>query len=157
MIIMKTQSEFLEEVGVDMEVLEEMLRHDAIDDVFFEFGSRQDLGLSARPSEHGVYEISDADENYSLSFLLPFDKNGALAGPGRITFEDRLSVIESRVLDMEVSHEIWTQVEEEIQEALPDLSGESTSDASLCLADHRFWVLKQAGETASSTGSPSTC
>ncbi|WP_417525580.1 hypothetical protein [Marinovum sp.] len=136
--------EFLEDFGFDVEQLEELVRYDPIWQVWEQFGSYQDIGASARPGEHGVFEISHGDEHYAISFLLPFDERGALSGPGRIALENRHSVIDSRELDMDVSWEIWAEVAGDIQDALPNLTGKTDISDDECLSDHRFWVAKQA-------------
>lgn len=150
---MTTDLEFLDNFGFDVELLESAVRFDPIWEVWENFGSFQDIKRSPRVGEHGVFEISDADENHSLSFLLPFDETGALCGPGRIALERREEEIESKELDMAVSRKIWAEIEDDIREALLELEWEAKpDDDGFCLADHRYWMQKYATTTALPTG-----
>ncbi|UMA67074.1 hypothetical protein LVO79_18860 (plasmid) [Roseivivax marinus] len=129
----------IDQPKVMVDALEEMLIYDPIRKVWEDFGSWQDVCLSARPGEYGVYEISDTDETYALSFLLPFDRRGMLCGRGRVTLEDRYKVIEGRLLSDKISRDIFGEVWVEIEESLPDLKHRDYSGIS-CEADHRYGV-----------------
>tara|TARA_Y100001001_G_scaffold144859_1_gene151087 strand:- start:306 stop:791 length:486 start_codon:yes stop_codon:yes gene_type:complete len=134
----------LENFGYDVEGLAELLRDEPISEVWEMFGSFHGVNRSARSGEYGVFEISDADNDHVISFLLPFDEQGELTGPGRIALENRHSVIESYELDIELSRVIWADVSDEIQEALPELSSIQEDCSKECRPDHRLWVEKLA-------------
>ena len=140
---MKDSSVLLEEIGMSVNDLEDLVRYSSIHDVWEEFGDYRTIRRSARPGEFGVLEICHSDEDVALSVLLPFDQEGALQGQCRVALSDRERELVCRKIDVETSSEIYAEVESEILEALPDLSWELVLDAAFCTGDHIHSVRRE--------------
>ena len=85
---MKDSSALLEEIGLSVNDLEDLVRYSSIHDVWEEFGEYRTIRRSARSGEFGVLEICYSDEDFALSVLLPFDQEAALQGQCRVALPD---------------------------------------------------------------------
>lgn len=86
---MKDSSAFLEEIGMSVSDFEGLVLDFSIHDVWEEFGGYRTIRRSARHREFGVLEVCNADEDFVLSVLLPFDQHGALQGQCRVILSNR--------------------------------------------------------------------
>ena len=60
--------------------------------------------------EYGYYVISEHTELLCLSFQLPFDRDGRLAGCGRVVLESREEDLDVRILSWDTSRAIWGEL-----------------------------------------------
>lgn len=140
---MKDSSAFLEEIGMSVSDLEGLVLDISIHDVWEAFGDYRTIRRSARPGEFGVLEICDADEDFVLSVLLPFDQHGALQGQCRVALSNRERELVCRKIDAATSGEIHAEVECEILASLPGLRWELALGDSLCTGDHIHSVRRE--------------
>lgn len=130
--------ELLEQACVgSLDHLVEMLTYDPIAEVWNQFGIFAGIARSPRPGEHGYYVISEHTPSLCLSFQLPFDGDGRLAGCGRVVLETREEELETRVLTWETSCAIWEELADEFLGGIENLPLPSL-DGSWCEADHRL-------------------
>lgn len=130
----------LENAGLsNLDELVSYLVHDPIAEVWDHFGSGKTFELSPFASEFGYYMIFDYDHDLAVSFQLPFDAAGRLAGLGRVMLETRDRHLDGRILDRATSEAIHGELVEDILEFIPTLDRlPYDPDGTHCLPNHRF-------------------
>ncbi|WP_299821447.1 hypothetical protein [uncultured Jannaschia sp.] len=118
--------------------LVEMLIHDPIAEVWNQFGFLSGVSRSPRFGEHGYYAISEHTKLLCLSFQLPFDRDGRLAGCGRVVLETREEDLDARILSWDTSRAIWGELAQKIANELENLRSFDNPHGSTCQPNHRL-------------------
>lgn len=142
--------DFLENAGLsDLDDLVSYLIHDPIAEVWDLFGCGESFERSPFASEFGYYMIFDYDHDLAVSFQLPFDAAGRLAGLGRVMLETRDRHLDGRILDRSTSEAIHAELIEDIIKAIPKLDRPLLEpDETHCLPNHRFLAASLAAASA---------
>ncbi len=122
------------------------LTYDPIAEVWNQCGCYETIELSPFANELGYYMIFHHDRDLAVSFQLPFDAAGRLAGLGRVMLETRTRHLDGRILDRATSEAIHGELAGRIMHAIPTFGRLSMNpDGPECLPNHRFLTAPRAG------------
>ncbi|MBP0484510.1 hypothetical protein [Sagittula salina] len=139
--------EFLSEAALtDLDDFVSSLTYDPIAEVWEAYGCYEGFKCSPFAGELGYYTIFHHNRDLAVSFQLPFDAMGALAGLGRVILETRTEQIEGRILDRATSEAIHGELVARIIKVIPTLTPFSDNEREeYCLPNHRFLAPQADG------------
>ncbi len=123
-----------------LDELVEYLTYDPIAEVWDRFGTFSGLSRSPRFGEYCYYVISEHTELLCLSFQLPFDRDGRLAGCGRVVLESRQEDLDARILSWDTSRAIWGELAPNIANEVANPLTLDNPHGSTCEPNHRLLV-----------------